>query len=607
MLQTCSYLKTIKKKGSNNLLLITNHKMRSLNLINTKNYNRMSIKLNKNWFIFSFSIVLFSLISISLAQAGCVVIKVQYQDGCPRSGATVDKIDPPPTLPLGISNENGYVEKCDALGPGTYLLQATYGGFQFGPNTGLNVNEYGDGITTIQKNSNYPSESCGNSGCSGRTYCDSGVVKCDASCVEDVSTCLDLGACQCRVAGTPCLYPDCCTSSKSKCCLLGSAKTNECNSNSDCYSGWCCIKGWQSNCCMPPGYCGCGVTTTTTKTSTTTSTSTTTITTTSTTTSTTTTTTRTTTTSTTTTTISGCSGSVSLTLSPNPVYAEKTVNATASGLTGCDGKKTYISYGAYKIWRCQCTVTSSGCSCTFAASSPYTSGTNYIHYARIDKNGDGDYNDTGEEASKNLTILCQPINQSCSSTQSCCIGYTCLDGICQRPTGGCPVLKVWDGNEYKDVVKLNIHSERGKDTTTSIGFTMKPKDGKYYIKLSEIWYALLEGSHIDSVKLVDGNEKECKLVSAIHDKKGDVLSIIANSDDIRIETKPGEEITLTFDECKGEDFVFSIEGYNPFFYLQKMSLGSKNLTLLFTSVFISLAVVVVIFAVFRATIRSKST
>jgi hypothetical protein len=172
--------------------------------------------------------------------------------------------------------------------------------------------------------------------------------------------------------------------------------------------------------------------------------------------------------------------------------------------------------------------------------------------------------------------------------------------------GGCPVLKVWDGNEYKDIVKLDIHSERGKDTTTSIGFTMKPKDGKYNVKLSEIWYALLEGSHIDSVKLTDDAGNECKLVSAIHDKKGDVLSAIVNSDDIRIETKPGEEIALTFDGCKGEDFVFSIEGYNRW-YLAKMSLGSKNLTLLFTSVFISLAVVVVIFAVFRVTIRSKST
>jgi hypothetical protein len=139
---------------------------------------------------------------------------------------------------------------------------------------------------------------------------------------------------------------------------------------------------------------------------------------------------------------------------------------------------------------------------------------------------------------------------------------------------GCPVLKVWNGNEYKDVVKLNIHSEKGKDTTTSISFSMEPKDGKYYVKLSEIWYALLEGSHIDSVKLVDESGKECKLVSAVHDKKGDVLTAIAKSDDVRIETKPGEEINLVFEGCEGEEFVFSIEGYNQLPEFIKMGLNS---------------------------------
>ena len=85
-------------------------------------------------------------------QGGCVTIRVQYLDGSPRPGAVIARIDPPPTLPLGTSNESGYVTKYGALAPGAHLLQATYGGSQFGPNTGLWVNENGDGSTIIQAN-----------------------------------------------------------------------------------------------------------------------------------------------------------------------------------------------------------------------------------------------------------------------------------------------------------------------------------------------------------------------------------------------------------------------------------------------------------------------
>jgi hypothetical protein len=80
---------------------------------------------------------------------GCVVIKCQYLDGGPRSGAAVAKIDPSPTIPLGVSNESGLVTRCGVLDPGNYLLQATYGGSQFGPNTPFTVNGNGDGSATI--------------------------------------------------------------------------------------------------------------------------------------------------------------------------------------------------------------------------------------------------------------------------------------------------------------------------------------------------------------------------------------------------------------------------------------------------------------------------
>jgi len=255
----------------------------------------MSIKLKKNCFIVSFLIVLFSLIAISIARAECLV-KVQYNDGCPRSNADVFVRYPTPSY-IGRTNESGQVD-C-SLANGDYQIYALYppGGSQFGSDVFLRV----PGSTTITQNSNYPSESCGDSGCSGTTYCLSGVIKCGASCVVDANACWVLGACQCRVSGTyPCV--DCCTSSKPTCCLLGSAKTNECNTDADCGYTWCCIQGWQSKCCMPSESCGCGVTTTTTTTSTTITTTTSTTTTTTTTSTTTRTTTSTTTTKPTTTT-----------------------------------------------------------------------------------------------------------------------------------------------------------------------------------------------------------------------------------------------------------------------------------------------------------------
>jgi hypothetical protein len=168
--------------------------------------------------------------------------------------------------------------------------------------------------------------------------------------------------------------------------------------------------------------------------------------------------------------------------------------------------------------------------------------------------------------------------------------------------GGCPVLKAWNGNEYKDIEKLNIHSPEGIDTKYTTKFTMGPKDGKYYVKLSEIWYALMEGSHIDSVKLVDENGKECKLVSAIHDKKGDVLSAIVKSDDVRVETKPGQEIALTFDGCSGKTFTFTIEGYNSRPVLMKEALSYTNIILIAITIII---VIIIVYGAFKLFAKKK--
>jgi hypothetical protein len=134
---------------------------------------------------------------------------------------------------------------------------------------------------------------------------------------------------------------------------------------------------------------------------------------------------------------------------------------------------------------------------------------------------------------------------------------------------------------------------------------MQPKGGKYYVKLSEIWYVFWEGSHIDSVQLTDNTGKECKLISAVHNKKGNVLQAIGKSDDVRVETKPGEEIDLTFDGCSGNDFTFRIEGYNPVFRPIKLVLSYNNLPLIFISLVVSVLSIVIVFSVFKQAIKTK--
>jgi hypothetical protein len=261
-------------------------------------------------------------------------------------------------------------------------------------------------------------------------------------------------------------------------------------------------------------------------------------------------------------------------------------------LSNCDGKKAYVRVGKYRVLRCYCTVSGEGCSCIFSAPTPFTNGTAYTHYAQVDLNGDGTISE-GEEGSETLTVLCQGENQPCDSTRPCCSGYYCKNGRCERMRGGgCPILKVWDGKEFVRVEKLDIHS-RGEDTTYSTSFKMKPfREKTYRLVLEEALYALWEGSHIDHVKLIDGEGRECKLIKAEHSKLGDVTDSIEESDDSRVETKPGESLELTFEGCGGEEFTLSIEGYNPFRFPVKLALSYTNIIIM--GIVITLLIVIVL-------------
>ncbi len=72
----------------------------------------------------------------------------------------------------------------------------------------------------------------------------------------------------------------------------------------------------------------------------------------------------------------------------------------------------------------------------------------------------------------------------------------------------------------------------------------------------------MDGSHIDYVSLKDESGEECELITAVHSKHRDVLLELIESDDVRIQTFPSENIKLVY-TCSGNRFSFTIEGYNP--------------------------------------------
>jgi len=82
----------------------------------------------------------------TVTASGCVIMKVQYKDGHPRSGA--DVLIRIPSMYLGATNETGQAE-VDFLNPGDYTIFAVYELAQFGPDTYLGVDENGDGSSTI--------------------------------------------------------------------------------------------------------------------------------------------------------------------------------------------------------------------------------------------------------------------------------------------------------------------------------------------------------------------------------------------------------------------------------------------------------------------------
>ena len=192
-----------------------------------------------------------------------------------------------------------------------------------------------------------------------------------------------------------------------------------------------------------------------------------------------------------------------------------------------------------------------------------------------------------------------------SPGESCGIQRECNSNCdCAYVGGrGCPTLFVYDGKDFVEIETLDIHTPRDMDTVYSRAVSMKPyQDGKYIIILKEASYLWWEGSHIDSVRLIDERGKECKFISAIHSKDGNVLSQLKESDDLRVQTKPTEEIALTFVGCSGNIFTLSVEGGNWFKgpLAIKLALNYANIIAILLAVII---VPIVTFSVFKLAIR----
>ena len=151
--------------------------------------------MKKTSLVFISSIILFSLINIGSAQAGHVLARVLYNDGCPRAFALVGIYDNSHDFVglCGISDETGYCENSftGLLPNKLYKANATWLG-PFFEDQNFATNDYGNGVVTIQGpiSPTYPqgTETCNMPGdpqdseCDGLQYCvgDPKYIECDS-------------------------------------------------------------------------------------------------------------------------------------------------------------------------------------------------------------------------------------------------------------------------------------------------------------------------------------------------------------------------------------------------------------------------------------------
>jgi hypothetical protein len=138
------------------------------------------------------------------------------------------------------------------------------------------------------------------------------------------------------------------------------------------------------------------------------------------------------------------------------------------------------------------------------------------------------------------------------------------------PSGGCPILYVFDGSEYDCEGLLYIHNPEGTDVRMNhvLETVPCPERNAYLLRLVE---HPSTRSHIDRVRLYamleDGSVVGLSLLSAFHSRDGNVFRELFASDDRRIGNLPGDMVDLKFKALRPEArvscFMFEIEGYNP--------------------------------------------
>lgn len=141
--------------------------------------------------------------------------------------------------------------------------------------------------------------------------------------------------------------------------------------------------------------------------------------------------------------------------------------------------------------------------------------------------------------------------------------------------GGCPILSIYDGENYVEEGLLDIHDPMGNDVVTTEILDIVPTsiNHRYLLRLTE---HDLTVSDIDQIKLKgilgDGTPIPLILVSATHSAFGNVKQKLRFSDDNKIQLLGAthnegisEYIDLEFIAFKNLDFnefEFEIEGNN---------------------------------------------
>lgn len=143
--------------------------------------------------------------------------------------------------------------------------------------------------------------------------------------------------------------------------------------------------------------------------------------------------------------------------------------------------------------------------------------------------------------------------------------------------GGCPKLYVQNDNKWTDYGIINIHPPEGQeDASVDVAIEYTGITNAITLKLEEPWHEIAEGSFIDYIDLsatdLNGREIQFAIETADHSALGDVKSQLLYSDNVRIQIKPSESITMTFKLSKStaiRDLALHIEGRNPYgFYLK---------------------------------------